>query len=139
MTEVYRNMDKHRIRKVLISLIVVITVVFCFQAQNKKKDKIETMLSREEYFEIANVVAESQGITLDNWDIKFDEQNKMWLDNLAEMKTERTIFYIRNKWLLKGKCYQAIYYIPNKVVMAGLSFVFIDKETGEVIGFAGGI
>lgn len=129
-------------RRIIYSTFFVLglAVLIAYIKFTKDEEKeIKNMLSKEDYIIVANEVAKSQKISLEEWDIVFDDQNKFWLNTLNQIEKEDQEFAKIHKQLLKGKKYQVVYYVPRGMIMAGMLFVFIDKQTGEVIDFIGGI
>lgn len=131
-------------KKVLIKYILIIAIAittFIGTGCNKKNNGGQrTMLSATEMINIANEFLISKSFSLNEWDVHFDNNNKMWAETLEEISAEIPEYRSQYRKMLAGKDYQAILYTPDQNnLTAGVCFVFIDRTSGEVIGFSAGL
>lgn len=93
----------------------------------------QTELSKEQIIQIANELAKSEGIVLENRNIIYDEGNKIWEEKFKSIGEERAKRYE----FLENKNYQAVCYAIKEGWLGGDFWVFVDKITGEVLIFYG--
>ncbi len=131
----------HRLLKKLITATALI--IICTGCRDGDHHRRGIMLTKEQIIKKANEVIVAEGFSLDTMSLIYaDPANREWEDMLTQLA--RTYpdpnFAIGYRKLLKDRNYQAIWYIPDpKKIMAGRLCVFVDKYTGEVIGFSGGL
>jgi len=88
----------------------------------EKRAQAQRSLSKEQIIEIAKSKAEELGFNLKEMTVFYDEDNQ----KLEEYP------------LLSGRDYQAVYFTPKELMLGGDLWIFIDKNTGEVITYVMG-
>ena len=87
---------------------------------------------RGDILKIANREAEQLGYDLSRMSVAFDEDNSQWQEyQTAHARATQTQEISEQ---LNGRVYQAVYYSPEKIQLGGDLWVFIDADTGDVIG-----
>jgi hypothetical protein len=118
----------------------------CNQAPVESED-CNAVITKDAMIAVANKVAAAEGPgrpgdrLLKEMDVYFDENNKRWKEvftYLCKEDYDRDFVNTVRK-SLKSRCYQAIRYTDKELSTAGQFWVFIDKKTGKVITYAGGI
>jgi len=91
-------------------------------------------ISKEIAVKIANEELLKQGFDVTQKDIIVDKDNTLWNTRyLSDDKFKESNQHIIKK--LKNKNYWAIYYTPKRPqgLLGGEAWVFVDKNTGDVI------
>ena len=83
--------------------------------------------------EVANKTAQELGYKLSEMTISIDENNSAWNNHISKVPFFESEFGQDVKKKLDNKKYWAVYYQPKRTQLGGDLFVFIDKETKEVI------
>ena len=106
--------------------------------------------SKEKIIEIAKSKAAELGYSLDSMEVTYDEGNEMLKKHLRQAGVSE---YNRETkdWKpvegttpeqahpeVKNRNYQAVYFGPKKMQLGGDLWVYVDRETGEVINAIGG-
>lgn len=90
------------------------------------------MISKKEVMEIANKEVARLKYNIEEMKIETDEENSHWKWYISKTKLIEKNQELETK--LKNRNFWAIYYEPKKNQLGGDLFIFIDKNTGEVIG-----
>lgn len=114
-------------RSIFLLVMTLFSVISC------KND-----LSKEQILEIANRKAVTEGFNLQDLDVKYDEHNKIWSEESKMFRSTSDKSPLEQLSRLETRNYQAIYYKPKELMLGGTLWVFVDRETGEVITFLGG-
>lgn len=126
----------------MVPVIVALPAVISNGCREARCPDDGAALTEEQIIEKANKVIVAEEFSLDMMSrIYLDPDNNEWKQELSEMLAEPyPDFAVRYKKTLKGRCYQAVWYVPDmNEVIAGRLCVFVDKHTGEVITFCGGL
>ena len=134
-------MEKKRsVGVILLILLFALSFTSCKQRE----------LSKEEIIQIATVKAKGLGFNIEEMDILYDEENRALKEHL--LRKGVSIYNRETKeWipassttpeeeypLLTGRNYQAVYFGPKVMMKGGDLWIFIDKNTGEVITYIRG-
>jgi len=97
-------------------------------------------LTEQKIIEIANAKAESEGIPLKESNICYDVGNKNWHERLASLRKDSPD-YVKERGnfdILKGYNYQTVIYTPkNPLTLGGVLYVFVNRDTEEIITIHG--
>ncbi len=86
--------------------------------------------------DIANKKAPVLGVEIENKDVYYDVDNKKWTAELARLRRESPDYYAERFKVLEGRDYQTVIYSPKEeLTLGGVFWVFVDRETEEVITF----
>ena len=120
---------------------VMLVLLIALGCNKKSSENDNDMLTREQIISRANELVISQGFSLDEMqEVYYDVNNKAWKDVLDELSKEEPDFARQYKIELKNRSYQAVRYRPDITkIVSGELWVFVDKKTGEVITFCGGL
>ncbi len=130
-------------RFLLWTLVLILSFASLVFSQNKE-------LTKEQIIKIAISKSEEIGYNSEEMDIVYDENNKKIKEHL--MNVGVTIYNEETKkWdevlpttpekeypALAGKNYQSVYFGPKEMQKGGDLWIFIDRDTGEVIKWIGG-
>jgi len=140
-------------RSIMILVILLLTfplVCFAQGATTKITTEYEKELSKEQIIEIAKSKAEELGFNLRKMDIFYDEGNQKLKEHLKrigvsvydretkEWKPEVGTTPEEEYPAIAGRDYQVIYFSPQELMMGGDLWIFIDRNTGEVITYVMG-
>ena len=92
----------------------------------------ERTWTRSEILAIADKEAQEIGYDIERMGVSLDIYNSTWRDHLKTSERSDAISEIEGK--LKDRHYWAVYYSPLKEQLGGDVFVFIDRDTGEILG-----
>jgi hypothetical protein len=134
----------------LLWIIIGIYLIFCtllFQSCTKSNNnnvrgenfKINerNLTKKEQIIEAANKFLKSQGIVLKDKAVYYDNHNEEWRKTYKYITTH-SYDYEKELEVLKGRDFQAVSYGPtNELTLGGIYWVFVDKDTGEVIHWFG--
>lgn len=91
------------------------------------------VITKEHAIEIADREAMRLGYDTKVMNMEIDEQNTKWstyiLSTPSALEGAREL-----KDALKKRKYWAVYYGPKGLVLGGDIFIFIDRDTGEILG-----
>jgi hypothetical protein len=98
-----------------------------------------TALSREQIIEAAWSEARRNGYNHDNADATYDSGNAAWRHMEARMADfARNVGETGLPPMFEGHDYQVVYFHRRGAVAGGLLYVFIDINTGKVLGSIAG-
>ena len=89
--------------------------------------------NKEIIVEIANKTAKELGYNLSDMTISLDRDNSAWNKHISKGPFFEDEFGREIKKKLDNKKYWAVHYNPKRAQLGGDLFVFVDKETKEVI------
>ena len=93
----------------------------------------ERTWTRSEILAIADKEAQTSGYDIERMGISLDIYNSTWREHLRTSERSGAIGEIEGK--LKDRQYWAVYYSPLKErQLGGDIFVFVDRNTGEILG-----
>jgi hypothetical protein len=122
-------MFRNKFVAILLLLVIIATLGIVGCKQN--------MLTEKAILKIANTEAEKRGHILESDNIYYDHGNKLWKEKLGYIGKNVPDQAERLK-VLDNRKYQAVHYYPkDKMTLGGLLWIFVDKETGEVITMYG--
>lgn len=114
----------------LLILLLIVSNTGCIGLTNK----VEKMhISKEEAIEIANKELLKQDFDVTQKNVSADKENTAWNRHFLSDETaiENNLHIVES---LKDKNYWAIYYQPKeRRFLGGEAWVFVDKNTGEII------
>ncbi len=126
-------------------ILVILLSISCMGFSFMKKE-----LSKEKILEIAINRANELGFTLNQVTPYFDEGNKR-LKEHSRNSGVSTYNEKKEEWVydapstptkkypeLEDRNYQAVYFAPKEMQLGGDLWIFIDKNTGEVISYVFG-
>ena len=113
---------------VLLSVLMGCSVATVFAA--------ERTWTRSEILAIADKEAQKLGYDIERMGVSLDIDNSTWRDDLKTSEQSGAIPQIEGK--LKDRHYWAVYYSPLEEQLGGDVFVFIDRDTGEILGIVRG-
>ena len=121
--------ESHCFRILLIPLILL--GVSCDSASGPR-----SQLSEDEIIAIASKRALAEGFNPTEMDVVYDADNTMWKElersgHISDPDTARALHSLKNR------SYQAVRYMPKKLMLGGALWVFVDKYNGEVIALYG--
>jgi len=101
----------------------------------------KTPLSREQIIEIANAAARDYGWDPGSCTVVFDEGNSAWKSKLSDIQSalasiplpERETVGLPPMPWLEGHDYQVVQYVRRAFGTGADLWVFVDRDTGEVL------
>ncbi len=125
----------------MVIFIFVILISGCKKDVSNNLEDSNSMLTKEQIINRANELIISLEFSLDAMkEVYYDVNNKEWKGVLAELNKEDPDFAQQYKIELKNRIYQAVRYRPDITkTVSGELWVFVDKKTGEVITYCGGL
>lgn len=114
-----------------VLVLLVFFTAFVFYNLSFAQGVEEKASPKEEIIAIAKGAVEGEGIKLDDVQIIYDEDNKLWQEHIGKMTelVNSPNFGIKKKGFLKN--YRIVYF-DFKEPLPDI-WVFIDKDTGEVL------
>ena len=92
----------------------------------------DTLWTRSTILAVADEEATRLGYDIEHMSVSFNTYNSKWRDYLASAQNFVPVPKVQEK--LKDREYWAVYYAPPKRGMRGGNlWVFLDRETGEII------
>jgi hypothetical protein len=124
---------------VKIRIIILVCIVLVSGGCKKHSGSSDNMLTEEQIIAIADEVVSSEGPPISAMKAEFDVDNKKWEKTLSALIRDDPDF-ARRYDILNNRSYQSVRYVPDtNQIFAGEFYVFVDKKTGEVIAYCGGI
>ena len=117
-----------KINRVNLLLSICVTCLFTLLSACST-----SALTRQEIVRIAGEQAKGEGIILANRNTVFDRGNKRWHRKFKTINTTMAPSYE----FLENREYQAILYSLKRSQLGGDFWVFVDKQSGEVLTFYG--
>lgn len=121
--------------KRVVILLLLGTLVFinvcCTIAENAKNEVEQMEISKEKVHEIANNKAKEIGYDIKEMKVELDKENTRWNEYIKKGPILENDNKLR--LALKDRKYWAAYYAPKRIQFGGDLWIFIDKNTGEVI------
>jgi hypothetical protein len=119
----------HEWKRISVILFVFLLGGCC--SQNKKT--CTPTLSEEGFIKIASQTARQYNLLLENYHIRFDQDNRQWEKFLLTLeqydaKTARDL-----KKFFRCRCYQAVLIFPKAPQRGGGFWVFMDPKTGKLL------
>lgn len=117
---------QRKVSVILAALVVLFSLTLAAAAEKE--------LSRGQILDVAVKAAEQKGIVLKDVDIVYDEENDRWEERMVYIKEDTT----PNRGIFDqgySKKYQAILLDFEETAPTKDVWVFVDRETGEVVTF----
>jgi len=105
----------------------------CIPEIGRKARDEEIGMSLEEAKEKAEAELKKRGYPVEDMLVTADEKNTAWHEFVAK---DPSILQRENvkRMNLEGKSYWAIYYAPQKMMLGGDAWVFVDAKDGKILG-----
>ena len=115
-----------------IASLLLMLLVGCVNAVNRTEAKT---VSKTEIMRIANKAATDMGYDLRKLKVSMDDNNSIWNEYISKMPAGWHSNVVDR---LKGRKYSALYYEPKPLRFGGDLFVFVDRQTGQVVATLAG-
>lgn len=127
-----RKREHGRVERIgwLRLLVCAATIMTLFGSRALAAERVWT---RSDILAIADAEAKRLGYDVDHMGMAFDVYNSLWHETAADRAPETAPADLLKK--LEGRRYFAVYYSLMKEPMKGGGlFVFLDRQSGEVLG-----
>lgn len=124
--------NKEKIKNIVFIILIALLVLSLWNMWNKLSH-LKSAVTVEQAIEIGKLELKQRGYSIENMRVEADENNSSWQKSITRdsSKLQKPIVKRLN---LEEKKYWAIYYAPKDSQLGGDAWVFIDINTGEVIG-----
>jgi predicted small secreted protein len=124
----------------MVAIGASIAMVYVCCSMIRRTHENNMLSNRDEIIEIAKRVAIPEFLPLEGTNIYLDVDNSAWQKTLAGLSKSDPDFAGQYTRMLSNRDYQAVRFSPDvTLVIAGQFWVFVDRSTGEVIGYCGGL
>lgn len=116
-------------RKILVLVFVLVAFFLCTLSFAQEAEKKE--ISKDQIVAVATETLKGQGFNLEGAQIIYDENNKLWIEQIGKWTEldKSPNFGILKRGFTKN--YRTVYFDFKEP--APDAWVFIDKDTGEVL------
>lgn len=119
-------------KRFLIAIILFLVLIAEGCVHILREDK--KVLTLDKAIITSGKKVEELGYNLDDLEVIANEQNLIWCQHRKNVSVD----FGRLDKKLESRKYWAIYYRPKKSQFGGDLFIFIDKNTGEIIDYLRG-
>ena len=136
-----------KIKRKILGIILMILIFLSggckkIKVEDDNMDKMNNMKTGKEIIiSVANSFLKSKGIELEQKSVYYDEGNQKWQKEYECIKIQSSAHsydYTKKLDVLKGRDYQSVVYSPKDPLnLVGIHWVFVDRQTKEVIYWFG--